>query len=138
MTSLFHRQPSFLNALAHLPCSVEGAGCPYIRDVQALIWCACSAGLQRLQRLDIGWCSGVTDGDVAALARLPALTYLQLARAQAGPNPALTLSTRVPGHMHLGELVRQSTCIWARSLCASEPRCGYVSMESASSGVVVF
>ena len=39
----------------------------------------------RLARLDLGWCGGVADGDVAALARLPALAHLQLARVQANP-----------------------------------------------------
>ncbi len=41
----------------------------------------------RLARLDLGWCGGVADGDVAALARLPALAHLQLARVQAPPKP---------------------------------------------------
>lgn len=35
-------------------------------------------GLQRLRHLDAGWCGRVSDGDAAALAALPGLTYLCL------------------------------------------------------------
>jgi len=42
----------------------------------------------RLERLDLGWCVGVAGCDVAALARLPVLTHLQLARVQARCPPS--------------------------------------------------
>ena len=48
-------------------------------------------------RLDLGWCSGVADGDVSALARLPALAHLQLARVQATPDPSLSPSAGSAG-----------------------------------------
>ena len=75
----------------------------------------------RLARLDLGWCGGVADGDVAALARLPALAHLQLARVQAKPAALVFL-------FHL----TSCGCVagaWMRTAL----RCGCASAASASS-----
>lgn len=40
------------------------------------------AGMSQLERVDLGWCSSVTDADVKALARLPLLCELDLSRTQ--------------------------------------------------------
>ncbi len=38
------------------------------------------AGASQLERVELGWCSSVTDADVKALARLPLLREIDLSR----------------------------------------------------------
>ena len=38
------------------------------------------AGASQLEKVELGWCSSVTDADVKALARLPMLREIDLSR----------------------------------------------------------
>ena len=49
-----------------------------------------TAGMSQLERVDLGWCSSVTDNDVKALAKLPSLRELDLSR---------TLVTKPANHL---------------------------------------
>lgn len=66
---------------SHYPCQSSANA--------AHIWHGIDTGMQQLQRLDLGWCSSITDADVKSLAALTAVTELQLARTLVN-NPHLT------------------------------------------------
>ena len=45
-------------------------------------WNAATAGLTKMKRLNLGWCSRLDDAELAHVTRLPALTSLELARTK--------------------------------------------------------
>ena len=57
--------------------------------------------MRQLEAVHLGWCTSVTDADVRALARLPSLRELDLARTLVGLALHTWLLRSPPQHAHL-------------------------------------
>ena len=79
------------------------------------------AGASQLEKVELGWCSSVTDADVKALARLPMLREIDLSRtlvrsllrlcvSQHLDGPCYIVSWQLPSALahELGQLVHTS------------------------------
>lgn len=75
-----------------------------------------SAGMLQLEDLDLGWCCGITDADVKALAALTAITGLELSRTLVRHRSTVSISFSpatpdAAAAVRMLSLVRQFLCL---------------------------
>ena len=89
--------------------------------------------MRQLERVDLGWCSSVTDSDVKALAKLPSLRELDLSRTLVTKPENHPCAPPVPSHIRVPELRLRGACLlrtFLKHVCC-EAACG-IQLQAAA------